>query len=105
MPYQIARDQMKAIIRAARAAMLMERMAVDFNDLPMLPPLKRVMVVGQALIKARDLNPSVENILGEVDALNALRDEGRRRGAGEVQVSAAFVSDFNRSVAREGGHA
>ncbi|MDO9099714.1 MAG: hypothetical protein Q7V53_03070 [Caldisericota bacterium] len=105
MTDHIAIDQMKAIIRTSRAAMLMERMAADFNDLPMLPPLKRVMVVGQALIKARDLNPSVENILGEVDAFNALREEGRRRGAGEVQVSAAFVPDFNRSVAREGGHA
>lgn len=105
MTDQIAHDQVKSIIRASRASMLMERMAADFNDLPMLPPLKRVMVVGQALIKARDLNPSVEDILLKNDVINALREEGRRRGAGEVQVSAAFVPDFNRNAAREGGHA
>lgn len=101
----IPKDQMKTIIRAARASMLMERVAVDFNDIPMLPPLKRVMAVAQAIIKAQDLNPSIEEIVVKSECLAALRDEGRRRGAGEVQVSAAFVPDFNRAVTREGGHA
>lgn len=94
---------MPDVIRVGRAAMLMEPMAEDFNSLLMVPPVRRIMIVAENLVKASSMNATLERLVGSTGVMNALRKEGKARGAGEVVVPQAFIADFDRP-AREGSY-
>jgi hypothetical protein len=93
-----------AILQTSRAVMLMEPMAADFNDLLMVPPVRRVMIVAEVFVKASSNNDSLNAMVNSKNVFADLREEGRRRGNGDVVVPRAFESDFERVVAREGKH-
>lgn len=92
------------ILRVAKAVTLMEPMAEDLNDLLMVQPVRRVMIVAEVLAKASSMNESISAMMRDGNAMGHLREEGRRRGSGAIVVPQAFVPDFDRVVAREGGH-
>lgn len=94
----------QSILQVSKAAMLMEPMAEDLNDLLMVPPVRRVMIVAEALAKASAKNETLSAMVRENSVISHLREEGRRRGSGDIVVPRAFVSDFDRVPAREGGH-
>lgn len=94
----------QAILRVAKAVTLMEPMAEDLNDLLMVPPVRRVMIVAEVLSKASDQNDAINSMVREANVMTHLREEGRRRGSGDIVVPQAFVNDFDRVVVREGGH-
>lgn len=94
-----------AILRVSKAAMLMEPMAGDFNDLLMVAPVRRVMIVAEALSKAAGINETLSAMAVSCGVIGHLRDEGRRRGNGDIVVHGAFLSDFDRVLARETDHA
>jgi len=95
----------QSILHVSKAVMLMEPMAGDFNDLLMVPPVRRVMIVAEALAKASAKNETLSAMARENSVISHLREEGRRRGNGDIVVPRAFASDFDRFVAREGSHA
>jgi hypothetical protein len=97
----IPKKGMDAIVAAGRAVMLMEPFAEDFNALPMMPPVRRIMTVAEVFNRASAANEMLEKLIHGSGVMSALRDEGRARGAGDIVVPQAFIPDFERHVARE----
>lgn len=95
---------MNDVLSVCRATMLLEPLAHDFNNLLMVAPVRRIVTVAETLAKAASMNSTIEKMVAERGVLVALRDEGRARGAGDVVVPKAFVPDFDRVAAREGGN-
>ena len=100
-PRQPVEPSMADVIRVGRAAMLMEPLAEDFNSLLMVPPVRRIMIVAENLMKASSMNVTLEQMVETTGVMQALRKEGKARGAGEVVVPKAFIADFDRPERRE----
>lgn len=97
--------EMKSILAAGRAAMLLEPVAEEFNSLLMQPPVRRVLCVAEVLAGVARKNDTVAQIIDRDNVMGALRDQGRSRGAGGIVVPQAFTPDFDRQFAREAGNA
>lgn len=96
---------MQVIVKTGNAVMMMERLASSLNDLPMVAPARRVMIVAETLAKAAEENEMLRELVRSSGVISHLRDEGRRRSGGEIAFPRAFLPDLDRQTLREGSHA
>lgn len=69
-------------IDPARRCMLVERVADVFNDIPMVSPVQRVVLVGKGVQQAAMGNEAIKAMIGETRFIEALHAQAKLRSTG-----------------------
>lgn len=77
----------------ARRCMLVERVAEIFNDIPVVSPVQRVVIVGKGVQQAAMGNDAVKTMLGETRFIETLHTHAKLRSTGVAGLPPALPAD------------
>ena len=100
---QLARAGMEPVLETCRKLGLMLPVGAQLNDLPMLDPVARTLVVAKVIASAMDQGDMIEEVVRNGKGVATLRDAaGQRKNkqvdAGEPFKRRAPVADGERSA-------
>jgi len=96
------RAELAPLLDTCRAITLMMPLAVEFNDIPVVSPAKRMVLVGRVINQAVDQNERLLDLVRESGAVQVLREALMRRQNDPLACGAAFLADIDSPTEREG---
>lgn len=85
-------------IDPARRCMLVERVADVFNDIPMVNPVQRIVLVGKGVQQAAMSNEAIKSMVAETRFIEALHAQAKFRSTGVASgLPAALKGDLSSS--------
>lgn len=81
----------------ARRCMLVERVADIFNDIPVVSPVQRVVLVGKGVQQAAMNNDALKTMLGEARFIETLHAQAKFRSTGAATLPPALQGDVGVS--------
>ena len=90
-------DAIQINLDPARRCMLVERVADTFNDIPVVNPVQRVVLVGKGVQQAAMNNDALKTMLGETRFIETLHAQAKFRATGVVGLPPALQGDVGVS--------
>jgi hypothetical protein len=85
-------------IDPARRCMLVERVADVFNDIMMVSPVQRVVLVGKGVQQAAMNNEAIKTMIGETRFIETLHSQAKFRSTGVATgLPPALMGDLSAS--------
>lgn len=92
---------MNTILDVCRRVMLLDKVAGEFNELPVLEPTERVKKAAVVIIEAANRHDFVRDFVAKSGVMNALRDVARGRAGGDVLQLPTLLPDLPATSRRE----
>jgi hypothetical protein len=89
-----------------RKCMLLERVGLIFDAIPMASPVERLMVIGRGIATATKTNENIRTLIQEQNYIDALKGAAQFRVTGVAVLPAALKASFEPPVpaARQSAH-
>ena len=89
-----------------RKCMLLERVGLIFDAIPMASPVERLMVVGRGIATASKSNENIRALIQEVNYIESLKAAAQFRVTGIALLPAALKASFEppAPAARQSAH-
>ena len=90
-----------AYMDPVRRCFLVEPIAEELNDIPLLDPVKRIILLGRIVHGASQGNEAIRNMVIKTKCIESLHHEAASRARGDVEFPAALSPTLNPPSSRE----